>query len=56
MCEKAIEENPWCFKSAPGHFKTEKMCIKAVEKKAETLEHVPDQFKTEKMCEMIHTT
>ena len=51
MCEKAIEENPWCLKDVPAHFRTEKICERTVEKDPWQLKDVPNHFKTEKTCE-----
>ena len=54
VCEKAVEENPWCLNGVPDHFKKQKMCKKVVEEKPYTLEFFLAHFKTGEMCKTAH--
>ena len=55
MCDKAVDEFPWCFRSVPDKFKTQKMCEKAFDEYPEldvreSLDFIPDKFKTQEIC------
>ena len=44
MCNKAVDEHPWCFRSVPDKFKMQVLCNEAVDKYPANFEYVPDHY------------